>query len=73
MATEFHLDPQFASVVERARRRAAAAGELPARGGEFESEIPIEARAAIAEWLRDGGYDAALAQIAAEDPDLAIQ
>jgi hypothetical protein len=47
-------------------------GEIPARGGgRFEPTIPPEARAIISEWLRGGGYDAAIAQIAAEDPDLA--
>lgn len=73
MATEFLLDPQFAAVVERARRRAASSGDLPAAKGRFESRIPEEARVVIAQWLRDGGYDDAIAQIAAEDPDLANQ
>jgi len=39
----------------------------------FESRIPPEAAELILEWLRDGGYDEAIAQIAAEDPDLANQ
>jgi hypothetical protein len=73
MATELPLDPEFAAVVERARRRAAEMGEIPARAGRFEPTIPPEARQIIAEWLRGGGYEAAIAQIAAEDPDLANQ
>jgi hypothetical protein len=47
-------------------------GELP-RGpfAPFESTLPPEARELIAGWLRDGGYDEAIARIATEDPDLA--
>jgi len=72
MATKHHLDPELAAVVERARRRAAAMGELP-RGPlpRFESKIPLEAADALLEWLRDGSYDDAVARIVAEDPDLA--
>lgn len=73
MATELPLDPEFAAVVERARRRAIENGEIPAQAGAFDPPIPVEARAIIAEWLRDGGYEAAIAEIAAEDPDLANQ
>ncbi|HEY3140293.1 MAG TPA: hypothetical protein VGJ86_04150 [Acidimicrobiales bacterium] len=73
MATEFPLDPEFATVVERARLLAVEMGEIPARAGKFEPTIPPEAREVIAEWLRGGGYEAAIALIAAEDPDLADQ
>lgn len=73
MATQPPLDPDFAAVVERARRRAVEMAEIPAHAGRFEPTIPAEAKAIISEWLRGGGYDAAIAQIAAEDPDLAIQ
>jgi hypothetical protein len=74
MVTELRLDPELAAVVERARRRAEETGEFP-RGPfpPFESSIPPEAAELIREWLRDGGYDEAIAQIAAEDPDLANQ
>jgi hypothetical protein len=72
MATELHLDPELAAVVDRARRRAEAMGELP-RGPfpPFESKIPHEAANVLLEWLRDGSYDAAVARVIAEDPDLA--
>jgi hypothetical protein len=72
MATELRLDPHLAAIVESARQRAHEMGELP-RGPfpPFKSQIPPEAAEVIREWLRDGGYDAAIAQIAAEDPDLA--
>ena len=73
MATQLPLDPDFAAVIERARRRAVEMGEIPAQAGRFEPTIPLEARAIISEWLRGGGYDAAIAKIAAEDPDLANQ
>jgi hypothetical protein len=73
VALEFQLDPHFAAVVERARRRAVGLGDVPARQGTFEPTVPEEARAVIAEWVRDGGYEEALAEIAAEDPDLANQ
>ena len=73
MALEFQLDPHFAAVVERARRRAVGLGEVPARAGTFEPTVPEEARAVIAAWLRDGGYEEALAEVVAEDPDLANQ
>ena len=72
MATELRLDPELAAVVERARRRAREMGELP-RGpfAPSESSIPPEVAEVILAWLRDGGYDEAVARIAAEDPDLA--
>jgi hypothetical protein len=73
MATEVPLDPEFATVVERARRLAVEMGEIPARAGRFEPTIPPEAREIIAEWLRGDGYEAAMALIAAEDPDVANQ
>jgi len=72
MATEFRLDPELATVVAAARRRAEGRGDLR-RGpfGPFTSSIPPEAAKVIRKWLWDGGYDAAIAHIAAEDPDLA--
>ena len=72
MATELHLDPELAEAVRLARRRAEEMGEL-SRGpfAPFESALPPEARELIAGWLRDGGYDEAIARIALEGPDLA--
>jgi len=74
VATELRLDPELAEVVERARRRATESGEWP-RGTlqPFASKVPDEAAEVISAWLRDGGYDDAVAQIAAQDPDLANQ
>jgi len=72
MSTGLRLDPELASVVERARRRARKLGEIPHTGGEpAEAAISAEAKEIIAGWLRDGGYEAAIASIGAQDPDLA--
>jgi hypothetical protein len=74
MALKPALDPELALVVERARRRAAAAGELePSRAGTAEAPLAPEARVLVQEWLRDGGYDRAVALVVADDPELAIQ
>ena len=74
VATELHLEPDLAAAVHAAQERARESGELP-RGTfpPLEPTIPPEAATVIAGWLRDGGYDAAIGQIAAEDPDLANQ
>lgn len=68
------LSPELREIVARARRAAETAGELrPPGAGPLRSPIPVEARAAIMELLRDGTYAAAVARVAAEDPDLADQ
>lgn len=74
MATDLSSDSEFADVVARARRTAAEHRELrPPRVGVFESPLPPEAREIVAEWLRDGGYDAAIAEVSREDPELATE
>lgn len=74
MATERRSDSEFADVVARARRTAAEHGELrPPRVGAFESPLPPEVHEVVAEWLRDGGYDAAIAEVSREDPELATE
>jgi hypothetical protein len=75
VATDVHLDPALASVVARARARAEAAGELRSAGSGagFVSPLSHEARAAIGEWVRSGGYREAVARVVADDPDLADQ
>lgn len=68
------MDADLAEVVARARRIASERGELrPPRVGAFESPLPREAREIVAEWLRDGGYEAAIAEVSREDPDLASE
>jgi hypothetical protein len=68
------LDPELTAVVKRARRHAEDAGDLK-RGPfpPFTSNIPPVAADALVEWLRDGGYEAAVARVTREDPDLANQ
>ena len=72
--SKLRLDPSLNAVVARARARAAEAGELRApRPGPLSSPLSPEEQQVVREWLDDGGYDAAVAAIAAEDPDLANQ
>jgi hypothetical protein len=61
-------------VVERGRKLAKGMGELrPRRIGTYRSRFTDEARAIVGEWQRDGGYERALDEIAASDPDLAVE
>lgn len=74
MAPAKHRDPELEAVVERARVRLAAGGELrPPRTGGFTSALPVEAQEIVRHWLDDGGYGRALEVVALEDPDLANQ
>lgn len=66
------LTPELGEVVERARRRATDDGELrPPRPGPYRSPVPSEAADAVHELLRDGTYAAAVANVVADDPELA--
>jgi hypothetical protein len=74
MALRPALDPELSAVVQRARQRAEAGGELrPPRPGTGESVLSSQARAIVRGWLYDGGYDVAVALVVADDPELAIQ
>ena len=75
MATELHLDPELAEVVERGRKLLAEMGVWPSRAPArpLAPTIPSEAVKALLEWKRDGGYDEAVARMGAEDSDLADQ
>ena len=74
MAVTPRLDPELTAVVEHARRRARAAGELrPSRSGPYVSRLSPEAREIMLAWLRDGGYEEAVARVVADDPELATQ
>ena len=73
MTTNLRLDPALAAVVERGRERMAASGEWPRPATSFRPDLPAEAVRVITEWLDEGGYDQAVGQIAAEDPDLATE
>lgn len=74
MALRLGSDPELSAVVERARRRAQEAGELQLVGAPpFESPLDPAAREIVVSWIRDGGYDRAVAEVVADDPDLATQ
>ena len=74
MATRQRLDANLARVVARGRAHAAESGELtPRRIGAVDSVFTDDAREMVADWQRDGGYERALIEIAAADPDLAVE
>lgn len=74
VTTQPTLSPHLAEVVARCRARAEEMGELrPRKVGTFKSAFTDEAREILAEWRRSGGYERALAEIVAKDPDLADQ
>lgn len=74
MAPRQRLDANLARVVARGRAHAAESGELtPRRIGAIDSVFTDDAREMVADWQRDGGYERALIEIAAADPDLAAE
>lgn len=63
---------ELEAAVERARRRAAATGELRAGASRSAaSVIPVELADFVERILTDGTYAEAVARIGEEDPDLA--
>lgn len=61
-------------VIARCRARAEELGELrPPKVGTFTSAFNDEARQILAEWRHGGGYERALAEIVADDPELTDQ
>ena len=74
VATWMKLDPEFQALVERARAEARESGELPdVPWSASEDPLPAEARAALIDWVDSGDYDRAVAEIVADDPDLATE
>ena len=74
MATQVNLDPELQSIVERARKQAGERGELlDGPAAPFSTDLSPAARAALADWVTSGDYDRAVAEITADDPDLATQ
>ena len=68
------LDPALVTVVERSRAHAAAAGEVTApHRGPLRSPLSLEEQRLVCEWLDEGGYERALAEIVAEEPGMANQ
>ncbi|MGH9136166.1 MAG: hypothetical protein ACRD0G_03850 [Acidimicrobiales bacterium] len=74
MTSRLTMSPELAVTVDRARRLAAEAGELRSTpAGSPGSPLPAEAKAALVDWKTSGDYDAAVAEVVAQDPDLATQ
>lgn len=74
MATQVKLDPELQSVVERARQQARVRGELrDAPWNSTSDTLSPAARAVLADWVASGDYDRAVAEIVADDPNLATQ
>ncbi len=74
MANRLTLSPKLSKAVEQARAGAREAGELlepPAAPPQ--SPLSPEVRAVLAEWKASGDFDRALAEVIADDPDLASQ
>lgn len=68
------LDPEFQALVERARAEARESGELRDAPRPTSGEpLSAEARAALIDWVESGDYDRAVAEIVADDPDLATE
>lgn len=66
------VSPELQAAVARARAVAEVAGELSARRpGLPRSPIPGAVADALVALLRDGTYDAAIARIVEDDPELA--
>jgi len=74
MATRMNLNPELQRVVERARTEARQRGELlDGPSGIAGEDLSPEAKAALAQWVASGDYDRIVAEIAANDPDVATQ
>lgn len=71
-----NLGPELQPVVERARERARASGELldgPGTPPPSDGLSPPEARAVLKDWVDSGDYNRAVAEIAADDPEFRTQ
>lgn len=74
MSMSLRSDPELAVVVERARDRADASGELRVQPWSASaSRLSPDARQIVTSWLNDGGYERALRAVVADDADLADQ
>ena len=61
---------ELQALIERARARAASAGELPLRGGPVEWEIPDSVRNAIRQDAESGVYADAAEEATSGDPEM---
>lgn len=68
------LDPELRRTVERARALARERGELlEGPSGIAGADLPDEAKKTLAEWVSSGDYDRTIAELTADDPDIATQ
>lgn len=73
MSNRLTISPELAAVVARARAAAEETGELRPASGVRALPLSDEVRAVLADWRASGDYDRAVAEIVADDPDLATQ
>jgi len=74
MANRLTMSPELSEAVERARKGAREAGELLDPPTEpFRSPLSPEVQEVLREWRDSGDFDRALAEVIADDPDLATQ
>jgi hypothetical protein len=74
MSTQAELGPELQLVVDRARAQARRRGELlDEPSGVPSTDLSDAARAALTDWISSGDYDRAVADITADDPDIATQ
>lgn len=74
MANRLSMSPELSEAIDRARRGAREASELIDPPTEpFRSPLSPEVQAALREWRDSGDFDRALAEVIADDPDLADQ
>ena len=74
MAAEPKFDPELQAIVERARVLARERGEL--RDGPWtgpDEPLPDGVKPVLRDWIDSGGYDRAVAEITADDPDIQTQ
>ncbi len=70
----WELDAELTERVHRAREGACERGELlTGPSGIPTPPLSERARQAIAEWVKSGDYDRIVAEITANDPDIATQ
>jgi hypothetical protein len=74
MANRLTMSPELREAVERARKGAHEARELLDPPTEpFRSPLSPEVQAVLREWRDSGDFEQALAEVIADDPDLATQ
>lgn len=74
MANRLTMSPELSEAVERARKGARETGELlDPPTAPFRSPLSPEVQEVLRKWRDSGEFDRALAEVIADDPDLATQ